>query len=124
MKTKTKPEIIQETVDYYVGHPERRSVKVDPEGEITCLYRGPNGKRCAVGRCCAKDGIRLLKEGASANRQLCLESALKEVYRGHEKGFWYDLQVFHDRENHWTCEGFLTEAGTGYIARLKTKYPA
>lgn len=118
---KTKSEIIEEIAASYTS--KNRSVMAvwndDGEEDTECRYFGPNGKRCAFSRCCLEtdEVINFLAQEENIAADKVLEDAkkkgieiLKEEYRGHEYGFWTQLQCFHDKASNWDENG-LTEKG-------------
>lgn len=123
---KTKEEIVRETASFY--NFKNRSTTENG----TCIYNGPNGTHCAVGRCLtdsAKEKIGPYIHGVpnhlghNHNKIMCtvggleyalkvdnLDDALLEEYRGHDVGFWSKLQNLHDNSFFWDEEG-ISEAG-------------
>lgn len=102
---KTKLEIIDETVAFYSKDPiNRRSVNEDHR----CMYKGPDGKRCAFSRCCDENKIDGLVEGKAAPKNP--DDFLKEEYHGHSPYFWKLIQTLHDDSYNWTATG-LSEYG-------------
>ena len=116
--TKTKADIIRETVEYYGADPSRRSVIVDPEGGTTCVYNGPDGKRCAVARCCGDiTGINEHLTSIEAIEQY----GLPECRQSSDCKFWDGLQTLHDHKQHWTDKG-LSQEGQAYVDDLLAKF--
>jgi hypothetical protein len=120
LQNKSMKDILDETLNYYVDHPERRAY-----GESGCYYLSSDGKHCAVGRCMIspKMGIGLLSLWDSnvtsslwANGRL--DKELKEEYRGHSIEFWGKLQNLHDDPDNWD-EGKLTLFGKIVVQDLK-----
>ncbi len=114
MNRLTKLEILNEIVDFYSTDTNRRSLN---EGS-SCVYNGPSGNHCAVGRCLLPvyhemgedlagndDDINTLIE---LNNNNSLDEMLQEQYRGHELSFWTKLQLFHDAPENWDS-GITTE---------------
>jgi len=112
---KTKRTIIEETVEYYSEHP--RGVTVVGH----CEY-AVNGTHCAVGRCLI-DPVEFQKVvgSSSIKKSMRLDENLKPEYRGHEIGFWKNLQMFHDNSFNWE-EGGLTEDGRGIFESLLERW--
>lgn len=92
----SKQQIIEETVEYYKNNP----FGYDPnkyKGFGGCIYYGPEGQMCAVGRCLI-DASSISNQGVSAYELFNTfgENILQEKYRGHDLAFWQYLQNFHD----------------------------
>ena len=108
----TKTEIIEETAAFY--NSDNRSTWTDEEGDTSCKYLGPDGKRCAFSRCCkdSEEAMEILGkyEGLAADEIGDREAILKDEYSGHNSFFWVDLQEFHDNEANWDVNG-LTANG-------------
>lgn len=123
---KTMMEILDETLNYYVGHPERRAIGDTKPG---CYYLSPNGQMCAVGRCCidpkngdTEDKYNLWSFSLTQDRywsNAILNDHLKEEYRGHPINFWIKLQQLHDCNHYWNLEGQLTPIGEASVQDLK-----
>jgi hypothetical protein len=125
MSQKTKLEIIEELFDnYYVKHPEKRSI--DRDG--ACVYLdSETGNKCAVGMCLTDDFLQIAKYilGGVLSLQRdghcsSIDEVLKEEYRGHDKRFWISLQEMHDELLYWHKTG-LTEEGEEYLSKLKER---
>ncbi len=86
---KTKDEIILETLQEYLLHPERRSVS-----GTSCRYNGPDGKHCAFARCVEEENRGLLQESLKASLQD--KTLIKKDYQGHDGDFWNFVQSIHD----------------------------
>ena len=120
----TEREIVQETVDFYSQDLGRRS-----KNQVGyCVYNGLNGTHCAIGRCLLPHYTNqgeALKVGpsvaannlAKALKVLTFDELLQEKYRGHQRGFWTDLQRLHDDDSFWNESG-LTQNGELYARRL------
>lgn len=113
---KSKLEIIEETVNYYSKDTSRRATTKD----WFCDYLTEDGRTCAIGR--------VLIEPKSYNGDVYslniskdLETIIKEEYRGHNIGFWADLQRLHDKDNYWDKEG-IRSYGIEYKNKLMKKY--
>ena len=131
MKPKmTKKQIVEETLAYYEEDPNRRAIH--PESGECMYNLKENGslgkwngkyKHCAVGRCLDKkykmygeglpgnggvngvDVISLtptIKKGLNLKSKLEFDDLLDPKYRGHEIGFWNQLQQLHDKESYWS----------------------
>ena len=130
MKPKmTKKEIVEETLAYYEKDPERRAIHPETKecmynlkdkgilGEWNGKY-----KHCAVGRCLDKkykmegealpgnsgvDSVDVtvlankISDAYSIKTEIKFDDLLDPKYKGHEIGFWKELQQLHDRENLW-----------------------
>lgn len=135
IRRKTKKEIIDETVAFYSEDTSRRATNIELIGGISfprCKYLTEDGRMCAVGRCLIPDGkIRNYGNDYSYEIAMCtsgqitnLEEILKPEYRGHDIGFWRDLQNFHDdNENAFWNEDGITEIGLNFVESLHLKYP-
>lgn len=124
-KRLTKLEIIEETADYYSKNP--RSIK-----KGNCVYNGPKGSHCAVGRCLLssvkKKGRELDGNDSDINSLTfkqssitSLDDLLSQKYRGHEIGFWQCLQDFHDMNYNWNGME-LTQHGKNFLNDLRLDY--
>lgn len=129
MVTKTKLEIIEETVAYYSEDVFRRGL--DTRG---CVYESVEGKHCAVGRCLInpKKLQDAVQDDEYESGSICdiyrqydgyFQELFKEEYRGHSFIFWKKLQQIHDDSwgEYWTEEG-ITEKGIEAVNKLKEKY--
>lgn len=105
---KTETEIIIETIEFYLKHPERRGYR-DNQG--TCFYIDPSKpeQRCAVGRCLA-DPVDPQVAHVTGDTSVLVDfyggdaafdAALKPEYRGHRRRFWNMLQCLHDETYCW-----------------------
>lgn len=118
---KTKLEIIEETAAFY--NSENRAYD---EQDATCYYQTADGKQCAVGRCMmepSKYAWNTSQGGAGAESLLETngDDILKPEYRGHDTGFWQDVQRLHDYIDNWDKNG-LTEDGKKHKESLIRKY--
>lgn len=125
MKTLTKLEIIQETVDYYSVDPVARRSKND---QNKCVYLSDTGQVCAFSRVMLKKQRDLIvKEGyqeATARKiseHKGLDRLLKIRYRGHDINFWADIQYLHDHNKFWCSDG-LTDYGKERVRILMKLY--
>ena len=104
----TTSEMVNETVDFYLQHPEERAYN-DLMG--TCLYKTEDGRKCAVGRMLDEEKLALhqlstqrLDEWGDINEVcynledlgLSLNDILKEEYQDAQVEVLNDLQNFHD----------------------------
>lgn len=130
MKKKNKLEIIEETREYYEGHPERRSCDKQ-SGACRYVTRGQGPiKYCAVGRCLKKTSPPINKTSINKTGALYLaesndeiNSWFKPAYQGHDLDFWTNLQCFHDKNKHWGHKtGELTVAGLRAFNTLMKQY--
>lgn len=113
-----KIEIINETVEYYKTH--NRAISLDPHGNFVCHYINSAGDMCAVGRCLI-DPIDIRGDVYFICPDDGLDTILKEEYRGHDIGFWNELQKIHDRNYNW-CGNDLSLIGIGFVNSLKELY--
>ena len=127
MKTLTVEEIVDETVAFYSEDPRRRSL--DGSRLNLCLYNGPNGNHCAVGRCMYSklknkgQDLRFNDESAIAffEKRGGEHKVLKAKYRGHEDRFWGYLQALHDDDDNWGPNG-ITSKGLEEAEYIKEKF--
>lgn len=91
----TKKDIILETIEYYEDNP----VGYDND-KGSCCYYSKDGNICAVGRCMVNpeevEGNFFTTCINDISYEENIDSLLKKEYRGHDVGFWSDLQQFHD----------------------------
>lgn len=113
MTRKSMVEIIDQTVSYYSEDVSRRSVLCDG----TCVYIGPDGKRCAYARMCTDDSQFI--EGKVLRSQY--DAKIKDEYDGYTTDFYVDIQDIHDRGWFWSESG-LTLEGRSHVQFLKHKY--
>jgi len=126
VKPLSKAEIIDETAAYYTARP--RSIV----GDVLrlCVYRGPNGERCAFSRCVEPDKVHLCSDGKGPANLLVEygEDLMQERYRGHRGGdFWLQLQRLHDAVDNWETSpdgqtNTLTPAGQRAVRVMKEEY--
>lgn len=117
---KTKEEIVRETAAFY----SLKNRAVSPGA--ACLYNGPNGTHCAVGRCLTNKAkkkvsdyvcsVALLAHFLSDGKSNCLDDYLLEEYRGHELAFWTKLQFLHDTAGAWNAKG-ISKEGKEYVKK-------
>jgi hypothetical protein len=118
---KAKAEILKETIEFYGADPiNRRSVVRNEAGTILgCLYNGPNGTHCGVGRCLKPEILQKIGfDTISGTDNKSTVSTLmdnysnifKEEYSGHDLFFWHHIQSLHDSDINWNTKG-LTETG-------------
>lgn len=82
----------QETFDTVVAHLRSQGAKSASEDGRSCLYRGPNGLKCAVGALISDDDYSADMESWPANW-----SNVADVIRDtHDIGLCCDLQTVHD----------------------------
>lgn len=120
--TKTKIEIIDETVEFYKNNP-RSVLTPNEDRRQVCLYHGPDGKRCAFSRCCQQEIDLSEFEGQSCSSilQEMGDTVLQEEYRQHDATFWAKIQYLHDSKQFWK-QNQLTASGHKYVVQLKTQY--
>lgn len=119
--TKTKLQIIEETVEFYSNNP--RSINAETE---QCRYVSDSGANCAFSRCCTDEGKTILHkeyEGRGVGSVLLAskETFLKPEYKGHSENFWRDIQQLHDGHAYWV-RNRLTEDGKKQVENLKYIY--
>ena len=116
----TCEEIIRETVDFYGQDPTARR-SMDGDG---CLFQHNDGRRCSVGRCMTKDGIKkVLSENANGDGcelEEPLDKYLKKRYRGKPLEFWDNLQNLHDMPDNWDAQG-LTDKGRAFLEWIRDR---
>lgn len=119
-QSKTKIQIIEETVAFYGGDLSRRSTT-----NTGCLYKHHEGKECAFQRCVAIDLSPYEGSYASAVFRKTGENLqFKEGYEGHDHNFWDTLQNLHDTDNYWDLQAGagLSDEGRYRVNYLKEKY--
>lgn len=94
--TKTRTEIIEETVEYYRTHPRG----VNNGG--SCVYYS-EGRMCAVGRCLKDPAPWADQPGVAASDLFDRDGfdVLADDYRVMDESFWEELQDFHDTSYNW-----------------------
>ena len=121
--SKSKIEIINETVEFYGADLGRRSVTSDGR---SCMYNSPNGNHCAFARCVSNPSVLMGYEGKSifGLSENNVELFLKDEYKGHNIGFWFDIQGLHDYNPNWNLiEGKgLSDEGEQKFKKLIEKY--
>lgn len=119
---KTKADVINEVAFAY----NLNNRGYDSINRICCYIDPKTGYKCAVGRYLKDDVINtfpngnvkdLILEGDIDN----LDSYLKEEVQGFNLSFWEDLQIFHDDEDNWDCEG-MSPTGLSLFDDLLEKY--
>ena len=114
--TKTKKEIILETIEAYANPNNRATYKGESEGP--CQYRTPEGRMCAVGRCMTNEALQCYGLSSRGIKTICwkvdINDLLKPEYQGHDIDFWYNLQLLHDAGTYWSEDG-ITEKGMEFI---------
>lgn len=112
-----KAEIIEDVAASYTS--ETRAIY----GANTCLYKAPNGQRCAVGRYLITDQFDDWKGGAGSLEYEFegLDQYLRKDVRGHELAFWTDVQKLHDEPLYWDKQG-LSPEGLDYKNELLEKW--
>lgn len=116
-KVKSKLEILQETIDYYVIPGNRAIDTSDPmDQNPDCKYWTSDGRMCAVGRCVHDpESLEIGYPGASVEDAIdCDWDLFKPEYKFEDMGFWVFLQSLHDRGRYWG-DGYLTAPGIEYI---------
>jgi len=106
--TQKEKEILLETVSFY--NSKNRGYDEDSGN---CVYEGPDGNRCAVGRCMTDEGIKIANTfpndaGSNVNvinDNVNLDSLLQEKYQGASLSFWKGLQLLHDTSLCWDESG-------------------
>lgn len=117
---KTKAEIIDEILGIYIADPSRRAATSLGK----CEYLTEDGRMCALGQCLDKDHPdyrTICRVNDIATGIPDLDGKLRPEYRGHEVGFWRDLQLMHDSAFYWDVDG-LTEFGKSNMELLKRKW--
>ena len=113
-------ELVEETLDYYWGHPERFG-RNQNDG---CVYRTCDGQYCAVGRCIDWGRLDMdMKwriadfdaDVASLHEEVDIHVQVKYRYSGIGVDYWDSLQCLHDRSYHWDDSANLTPEGYKYM---------
>ena len=126
--SKSKLEIIDETVKYYSNNP--RSIS---SGNCYHYYQeGENGPEfCAFGRCCTEDNAKILESkgayislicSSDSNHRPSVDTFLKPEYHGHNLEFWEDIQDLHDSHGYWERDKVLSALGKSRVKQLKERY--
>ena len=129
-KTDKMIAIVNETVAYYGGNPNRRAY-IQSDSGVSCVYHadawaGKPERMCAVGRCLIDPAGLQRKYSSMSVQQLENElgwefdPSFKPEYRGLPVDFWDHLQTWHDNENNFHAEG-LTARGQEEADRLIRK---
>lgn len=120
----TEYELVQDTINFYSGHPERRSI--DENG--SCMYFGPKNTNCAVGRWIDKKKLvplnidldKLTNSSVSSVHDSVggLKRILKDEIANISLECWQDLQIYHDtglceNDSDPTYEKYLLEKYKG-----------
>ena len=133
---KTKSDVLEETLEYYLIQNNRRGSSGLRKGN--CSYRTREGFMCAVGRCLTTVGLNMAPMGSVV---ACPEvlNGLRPEYM-HLKGdqqFWSDLQDLHDTYIEGRCDAnavfthntLRTETsmqaprtGEAFLEQLREKY--
>lgn len=116
-------ELLEETVKFYGEDSSRRGIDVNGS---TCAYiTKDESRRCAVGRCMTLKAVRKLKDkalGVSGVVQKYTDDNLDELllvkYKGFEKGFWVELQNFHDSSTNFKGSS-LSETGRKKVDNIR-----
>jgi hypothetical protein len=104
-----RPESEQEIFDFVVNH--LRAQRVPSANSTGCMYRGPNGTKCAVG-CLIPDAFYKPHIEHKAAHASEVKAILKEIgYNGHEIYFIGALQRIHDMWANPLCGGEAEEWG-------------
>lgn len=119
MKRLTKIQIIDETVEYY-----SKNSRAIVDG--SCQYLTDYGTMCAHSRCLTDEGRKkvLHRDNTGAAFETIEElgdDIHKEEYRGHDGGFWDEIQHIHDGQHNWV-KNELSITGKGYVNSLKKRY--
>lgn len=64
-------------------------------------------------------GLIVFYEGLQGVDEAGIDDLLQPRYRGHEFGFWKDMQQLHDDSENWARKGGLTEEGKELVSRFK-----
>ena len=102
----------QEAFDIMVTHLRKQGCKSEDEQHETCLYRGPNGLKCAVGALIPDEEYKPEwdEKGTAAGRLDCA------ALRGIEGGLLYAMQQAHDHSPvRWWEEKFQEIADTYHL---------
>ena len=133
--SKTKLEIIDETVEFYSNNPRSTRYK-NEDGEkfpSQCCYINEKGNFCAHSRCLTDEAREMVKgqgrngSGAQFVIQCYGDIIHKEEYQGHEPAFWIDVQKIHDTKENWRPllgkdKSTLTISGKNLVLGLKNKW--
>ena len=126
LKQKTKVEIINETVEFYSNN-ERAISDIG-----TCMYKTPNGLRCAHSRCISDEYIDKISK--LFNHSTTADGVIHHFnddihlipYRGNHPNFWIDIQLLHDTCYYWeknkNGKNTLTKDGKKFVKELIKKW--
>lgn len=123
-----KLQILDETVKYYSEDLSRRAL----DENFMCMYKTPEGKMCAVGRCMRDDApfkdlntqgellsLEIIRDVEFKKQDKKLDTLLKDKYKGVNIEFWMTLQSLHDQSLNWESGG-LSEMGEVELNRIKS----
>ena len=105
MKPEANLEKIYTTVRHHLLTQGRRSERIFKDGTSACLYRHPNGDRCAIGCLIPDDAYSADIEGAAIDCTK-VQDRLPFSVDGRAVAFLDRLQLIHDYEepDHWENE--------------------
>lgn len=122
--------VLDETVNFYKEDLSRRATFFDKIIEETsCLYKTPDGRMCAVGRCLNQDVMNYEKYNQETSVDSLIEDltdkVFREEYQGFDTNFWQDLQNLHDLDNNWNKDQLSDRGTISYdiiVGKIKRNY--
>ena len=113
--------ILDETVEYYSGHLERRGT-----AKVGCCYDNGKGGMCAVGRVMEETKRTVLSPylmGSGVDMLInefgSLDALLKKEYRGLHTEFWLDVQTLHDNKHYWDVA--ISSSGKKFVVWINER---
>lgn len=116
LKRKDYAAVLKDTVDFYSEDTTRRSMGADK----VCMYFGPNGRRCAVGRLLPKSKQEFVSEDCGAASLNTPELNEYGITTDNVE-FLSSIQGLHDRSVYWNENG-LTLKGKKCVKRMKKEF--
>lgn len=120
---------VKSTVEFVINHFKTNPRSMNPNYDVSsprCLYKGPNGERCAFAICCNPKVE--LQENVPAYTILSYKGfdILLPEFAIKNSHFWSDIQYLHDCDDFWTPNDLggndLTEDGLIQVKTILSKY--
>lgn len=116
MKTPTEQlQLLEETIEYYSKNPRAIS------NSNTCVYLREDGARCAIGRICDDETIKLIGGICSDVGSARIWPLLPPAITDYGQSFLVDLQRLHDGNKNWSDNG-LSQEGKRYVDSIKSYF--
>ena len=111
--------LLEETVAFYGADPEARRSRRYHEalGTMTCIYRGPNGTACAIGRLLQDGEVNPSWDKRGVGVCLIFDDLPPRV-QAYGSEFLRMLQGLHDDSEFWAHRG-LTPEGVDYAQSIR-----